>query len=271
MVKLPLIRIWRYTALAFFGLTNTVPLASDLTTPSLADIQLTFVHKKTKDNSQPLLTLRPKGKEGKYLRKTPKPENLKPARELIMNNKQLNETSKFLSCILRHEPHAIGLQLDAEGWADINSLILGAAKNGHTLDFIIIKTVVNTSDKKRFTLSEDGQRIRAAQGHSTSSVDLQHQEKEPPEFLYHGTATRFLGSIFQHGLIAGSRHHVHLSQDTLTAITVGRRYGKPVILKIKSLHMYQQGFKFFQAENNVWLTEGVPIEFISNQDASPES
>ncbi|KAF6666605.1 RNA 2'-phosphotransferase [Pantoea sp. EKM101V] len=180
-----------------------------------------------------------------------------------MSNKQLNEISKFLSYILRHEPHTIGLQLDAEGWADINSLITGAANEGHILDLALIQTIVNSSDKKRFTLSDDGQRIRAAQGHSAPNVNLQHREKEPPELLYHGTATRFIESIFQQGLIAGSRHHVHLSQETRTAIVVGQRYGKPVLLEIESQRMYQHGYKFFQAENGVWLTETVPINFIS--------
>lgn len=179
-----------------------------------------------------------------------------------MNNKQFNEISKFLSYILRHEPHAIGLELDTEGWADINSLITGAAKEGRVLDQTAIHKVVNNSDKKRFTLSDDGQRIRAAQGHSAPDVNLQHIEKEPPEFLYHGTATRFLESIFQQGLISGSRHHVHLSQDIPTAIAVGQRYGKPVVLKTEALRMHQQGFKFFQAENGVWLTSHVPMSFI---------
>ncbi|MFT9417154.1 RNA 2'-phosphotransferase [Acetobacter sp.] len=55
------------------------------------------------------------------------------------------------------------------------------------------------------------------------SVSLQYVEKEPPEFLYHGTATRFLESIRQQGLIAGARHHVHLSQDITTATAVGQR------------------------------------------------
>ena len=183
-----------------------------------------------------------------------------------MSIKQLNEISKFLSYVLRHEPQAIGLQLDSEGWADIDSLIAGAAKDGRTLDIALIQAVVSSSDKKRFTISDDGLRIRAVQGHSTASVSLQHVEKEPPEFLYHGTATRFLESIRQQGLIAGSRHHVHLSQDIATAIAVGQRYGKPVVLKIEALRMHQQGFKFFQAENGVWLTNHVPANMVSEQD-----
>ncbi|WP_371414271.1 RNA 2'-phosphotransferase [Rahnella sp. Larv3_ips] len=180
----------------------------------------------------------------------------------IMDSKTLNETSKFLSYILRHKPDTIGLQLDIEGWADINSLIIGAAKEGRVLDQTIIQTVVNSSDKQRFTLSEDGQCIRAVQGHSTPDVNLQHIEKKPPELLYHGTATRFLESILQQGLIAGSRHHVHLSQDITTAVAVGQRYGKPAVLKVEALRMHQQGFNFFQAENGVWLTNHVPNFFI---------
>lgn len=181
-----------------------------------------------------------------------------------MSTQQLNETSKFLSYsyVLRHDPQAIGLQLDNEGWADIDALIAGAAKDGRTLDIALIQAVVRSSDKKRFSISEDGQRIRAVQGHSTANVSLQHIEKEPPDFLYHGTATRFLEPIRQQGLIAGNRHHVHLSQDLQTAVTVGQRYGKPVVLTIEALRMHQQGFKFFQAENWVWLSSHVPPSFI---------
>lgn len=180
-----------------------------------------------------------------------------------MNTKHLNETSKFLSYVLRHEPEAIGLQLDSDGWVRIDILIECATNNGRFLDNALVQSVVDSSDKKRFGISEDGQRIRAVQGHSTASVKLQHMEKEPPEFLYHGTATRFLEPIRQQGLIAGSRHHVHLSQDITTAFTVGKRYGKPVVLKIEALRMHQQGFKFFQAENGVWLTARVATRFIN--------
>lgn len=181
-----------------------------------------------------------------------------------MTDKQLNDVSKFLSYVLRHEPHSIGLMLDSEGWADIDSLIAGAATAGRTLNRETIEAVVASSDKKRFALSPDGYRIRAVQGHSTADVNINHVQKTPPETLYHGTATRFLDSIRQQGLIAGSRHHVHLSQDVPTATAVGQRYGTPVILQVRALAMHEQGFAFYQAENGVWLTEQVPVQFIEN-------
>jgi putative RNA 2'-phosphotransferase len=177
-------------------------------------------------------------------------------------SKQHTEISKFLSFVLRHKPEAIGLTLDAEGWADIDLLIACANQSGQALTRTLLQEVVQTSDKKRFTVSEDGLRIRAAQGHSTQGVAIAHVEKRPPEFLYHGTATRFLDSIREKGLLPGSRHYVHLSEDEETATAVGQRYGKPGVLKVKALLMAEQGFKFYQAENGVWLIESVPAAFI---------
>ncbi|KAG8154326.1 RNA 2'-phosphotransferase [Burkholderia catarinensis] len=174
--------------------------------------------------------------------------------------------SKYLSYLLRHEPQAIGLQLDPEGWADIGELIAGAARHGHRLDRATIETVCATSDKQRFALSDDGRRIRAVQGHSTSVVQRRYPAAQPPERLYHGTATRFLDSIRAQGLKPGARHHVHLSPDIRTALAVGTRYGVPVILEIDAQRMHRQGHTFFVAENGVWLTDAVPAECLTPID-----
>lgn len=180
----------------------------------------------------------------------------------LVKNQQLIEVSKFLSYVLRHEPHTVGLQLDREGWGAIAALIAGAKTAGKELDLEQIRAVVNSSDKKRFAISEDGLRIRAVQGHSTDTVAIKYIKRVPPESLYHGTASRFLDSILIKGLLPGQRHHVHLSEDISIATSVGQRHGKSVILKIEALQMHHQGFAFFQAENGVWLTEHVPASFI---------
>lgn len=174
--------------------------------------------------------------------------------------------SKFLSLVLRHKPEAIGLTLDEQGWADIDELVDKANRSdqGITLTRSLLQDVVDSSDKKRFTVSENGQKIRAAQGHSVD-IDLQLKPVEPPEFLYHGTATRFLDSILKEGLKPQQRQHVHLSKDVETATAVGQRYGKPVILTIKALLMHEQGFSFYLSENGVWLTDAVPKAYITIQ------
>jgi putative RNA 2'-phosphotransferase len=176
--------------------------------------------------------------------------------------KDYEKTSKFLSYVLRHKPEAIGIKLDKDGWTDMENLIVCANNNGEHLTKELIIKVVETNDKKRFSLSENKKYIRAEQGHSTLSVDIQYEEKVPPKFLYHGTATRFLDSIKQEGLKAVSRQYVHLSVNEQTAFEVGKRHGKPIVLKIKAEEMYLRDFKFYLSDNNVWLTKNIPTKYI---------
>lgn len=124
--------------------------------------------------------------------------------------------------------------------------------------------IVEKNDKKRFSISSDGQKIRANQGHSIN-VNLALKTIEPPTILYHGTATRFLDAILMEGLKAGSRQHVHLSESIDIATEVGKRYGKPTILLINALEMHKKGHQFYLSENGVWLTKNVPVNYISCQ------
>lgn len=177
---------------------------------------------------------------------------------------ELVKVSKFLSLILRHKPEEIGLSLDAEGWADIEKLLRLASQRGQRLTRSVLDEVVESNDKKRFVISEDGLRIRAQQGHSIS-IDLGLAPQQPPTLLFHGTATRFLESILRQGLLPGRRQHVHLSPDEETAVKVGQRHGKPAVLRIASGTMFDQGHVFYLSGNGVWLTEHVPPAFIEFQ------
>ena len=187
-----------------------------------------------------------------------------------MQNNELNEQqrksiSKFLSLILRHRPEQIGLTLDKNGWADIGELLAKAGRHNRTglcITREVLMEVVATNDKKRFTVSENGSRIRAAQGHSTRQVQIEHQAAEPPAVLYHGTVEKHLPSIRGQGLHGVSRHYVHLSADEETAVKVGARHGKPVVLRIDTAAMTAAGHKFYLADNGVWLTESVPPQYI---------
>ena len=181
------------------------------------------------------------------------------------------QLSKFLSLVLRHKPDAIGLELDSQGWADIEQLIDKAHAAGTKFDRAELLHVVETSDKKRFSVSADGLRIRAAQGHSVS-VELGLSPKEPPPVLFHGTATRFVEAIRQQGLKPQARQQVHLSLDKETARRVGERHGKPHVFEVDALAMHASGFKFYLADNRVWLTDRVPPEFLAaSSSAADES
>ncbi len=168
------------------------------------------------------------------------------------------EISKFLSLVLRHKPETIGIKLDSNGWVDVDELISKMQK-GITKE--ILEEIVLTNDKQRFAFNEDKTKIRANQGHSLN-IDLGLKESTPPDMLYHGTAERFIKSIMETGIKKNSRRHVHLSENTETAVSVGNRYGKPVLLKVDTKRMSVDGYKFYVSENNVWLTDSVPVKYI---------
>jgi putative RNA 2'-phosphotransferase len=178
-----------------------------------------------------------------------------------MTSQQLTSTSKFLSLVLRHQPSAIGLSLDAGGWVSIDELLAKAALANHTLSRALLEEVVETSDKKRFAISEDGLRIRANQGHSVN-IDLGLAPLTPPARLYHGTASRFLDAVLAEGLTKRQRQHVHLSENRDTAISVGTRYGEPVLLAVDAQRMSADGHLFYRSDNNVWLTDHVPAAYL---------
>jgi len=172
-------------------------------------------------------------------------------------DQRLLRTSKFLSKVLRHAPESVGLTLDEAGWVGVDDLLEAMRGAGVALDRATLDRVVGENDKQRFALSADGRRIRASQGHSVR-VELGLQAQTPPEVLYHGTADRNLESIRRDGLRPGRRTHVHLSADTETAVAVGRRHGRAVVLRVLAGRMHAAGHAFYRSDNGVWLVDAVP-------------
>lgn len=168
-----------------------------------------------------------------------------------------------MSLILRHKPDAIGITLDEHGWANVDELIAGIAKDNE-FNMEILEEIVRTDEKQRYSFNTDKTLIRANQGHSIP-VDVELEEKEPPEILWHGTGEKFVASIDAQGLIPKSRLYVHLSKDEETAVKVGTRHGKPVLYKVKAGEMFREGYKFYLSVNGVWLTEEVPVKYLEKQ------
>lgn len=173
----------------------------------------------------------------------------------------MSQVSKFLSLVLRHQPQRIGITLDDAGWTDVGALLVALAAHGTHLTRDQLAAIVAGSDKQRFAMSEDGERIRANQGHSVQ-IELGLPDAVPPARLYHGTYADAVASIHSTGLHKGARHAVHLASEVSTATTVGMRRGAPVILTIRADEMVAEGLRFQQSANGVWLTDAVPARFI---------
>ncbi|HCI2563749.1 TPA: RNA 2'-phosphotransferase [Clostridioides difficile] len=172
-----------------------------------------------------------------------------------------DKLSIFISLILRHKPETIGIKLDDYGYADVNELIEKINNTGRNINIEILEQIVKEDNKQRYSFNDDRSKIRANQGHSIN-VNVELRELEPPKCLYHGTATRFLENIKKEGIIRQSRLYVHLSNDIDTAVKVGKRHGVPVVLKINTGKMYENGYKFYLSENNIWLCKYIPFEYV---------
>lgn len=176
-------------------------------------------------------------------------------------DRTLTQASKFLSLILRHKPETIHISLDEQGWASVSELIANTQQSDVVFSEELLQEIVAKCNKQRFEFNDDGSKVRCHQGHSLD-IELGLEVTKPPEYLYHGTASRFLERIMSEGLRKQKRHHVHLSPDVETATAVGSRYGKPVILKIHAGKMFEDGHTFYVSGNGVWLTDSVAPEYL---------
>lgn len=181
-------------------------------------------------------------------------------------DKKSKRISKTLSYYLRHRPDKISIFVDEYGgWTDVREL-LGKWNEFHLnlpLTLEELELVVEDSDNKRFSFNEDKTLIRANQGHSIP-VQLGLDDVEPPDMLYHGTPTDKADIILIEGLKKMRRHDVHLSPTYLRAIEVGsRRSNRVTVFLIDALEMFNEGYRFQCTVNGVWLTNHVPVTYIT--------
>ncbi|MDP9384937.1 MAG: RNA 2'-phosphotransferase [Actinomycetota bacterium] len=170
-----------------------------------------------------------------------------------MGRRRAVTVSKFLARHLRHAPQAIGLELDAAGWAEVGALFDACTRAGFPITREELDAAVHAPGKRRYAYDATGTRIRAVQGHSVE-VELGYPPAVPPVVLYHGTHPGALDTILASGLAPMGRRHVHLSPDVATARQVGARRGRPVVLAVDAAALHAAGQAFYRAENGVWLT-----------------
>lgn len=172
-----------------------------------------------------------------------------------------NQRSKLLAYLLRHKPESANLTLNKEGWCSLTQIIANTDFNLSEL-----QQIVASDNKGRYSFDDETHptSIRANQGHSASKVKLTFEKAVPPTVLYHGTTDQAFKSIAKTGILPMSRHHVHLSHDRETAVNVGNRRRKGlVILRIDAKQMLADGVQFFKSKNGVWLVESVAVKYIT--------
>lgn len=178
---------------------------------------------------------------------------------------QSQQLTRMLSHALRHNPDEHFLDMDCEGWAAVEDVLLAVRchkSQWRRFSRAQLLEVATTAFGNRFEIS--GDRIRALYGHTVPFVET-GIERIPPTVLFHGTTIHAYESIKQNGLNPMVRRYVHLTTDYRYAIGVGEAKvdGESICLEIAAQAAYRMGQRFWQANNHVWLTSAVATEFIS--------
>jgi putative RNA 2'-phosphotransferase len=175
----------------------------------------------------------------------------------------LTKLSKFLALMLRHKADSFNLELDEEGFTDVDSVWKHVTKRFQgRYSYTDLLTVVEGDEygKKRYEIRNG--RIRALYGHGAVTA-ISYPAVEPPDSLFHGTTPQALESIRKIGLKALGRQYVHLGTnlDRVTRVAA-RRTKTPIILHVRAKAAYQSGMIFHNPEPEHYLTREVPPEFI---------
>lgn len=171
--------------------------------------------------------------------------------------------SKLLSLMLRHRPQEFDVEVDEQGFADLDDVVAALQRKDANIGHDDVEAVVEGTDKKRFEIV-DG-RVRARYGHSFR-VDLGLDPVEPPEFLYKGVHPKDLDGTLSNGLKPFDRQYVHLSYEADVAARLGR--GGNAVVRIDARDAHAGGVEFFDCGPTV-LTEMVPAEYLELEREAP--
>ncbi|KAJ1666662.1 tRNA 2'-phosphotransferase [Coemansia sp. RSA 1813] len=175
--------------------------------------------------------------------------------------------SKLLSYILRHGAAKEGLQLREDGSISLKNLC--SIERLQNTPFEQIKRIVDTNDKKRYTLfeeaAEDGSKewfIRATQGHTIEIKRpplVKLTAETLPKCIVHGTTRDKIPLIKQTGLSRMRRTHIHfapgLSSDK--GVISGMRTTANAFVWVDGLRAMEDGIDFYLSENGVILSSGL--------------
>jgi len=199
---------------------------------------------------------------------------------------RMTQVSKALTQVLRHKAANIGLHIRPDGYIVLDEVLSCSMMKKYKPTLEEIQAIVKTSDKQRFTLTEDSGSllIRANQGHSMQEVqdELLLERLQPasegggasmlPAQVVHGTYLRHWPSIQKRGLLAGGtkgerfRKHVHFATGLPHDghVISGMRESCELAIYLDVERALDRGLPLYRSANEVILSPGfdgaVPAE-----------
>jgi len=185
--------------------------------------------------------------------------------------------SKTLSYLLRHGAKNENVKITDQGWITIEDLVLyfRTRTDIKQITQADLYATVEGNDKKRFELSSDRLSMRAVQGHSMDSVQIDSFQElsvdNLPKQVYHGTYMKFKSAILKKGLSRMGRQHIHMcvglpssSHDVISGM---RGSCDCYIVLDPTTIVKDLGLKFYRSTNGVILCPGneagvIPPEYL---------
>jgi putative RNA 2'-phosphotransferase len=190
----------------------------------------------------------------------------------LMNDRELDHLGRILTGILRHFPDRYGLPVDPHGWVSLPAIVRAIAQKHpvyHWLRVPHLVAIAETDAKGRYEVRDD--EIRATYGH-TLEIALDLPTENIPEHLYYPVTTEEATIVLEVGLKPSDRKMVHLSKTAADAKAAGTvRTPTPVILEIDVAKAQGAGIVIMRAGKTVFLTEGVPSEYLRRWEGVFES
>ncbi len=175
---------------------------------------------------------------------------------------RLIRLSRALAHALRHAPQRYDFDVDEEGWVLIDD-VLNALKKERAWKNIKradLEDMIAKSAKTRYELR--GDRVRAVHAQSPAAPVAMRPER-PPLILYHGADPEHADKIKVEGLSCMTHKHVPLATTPEEALEASRLKTKdPIILNIDAHRAYESGVPFYKDNDQIWLAENVPPEYI---------
>jgi len=181
--------------------------------------------------------------------------------------------SRFLMYVLGHRPDEFGLFPDEEGFIPLKEL-LAAVKEEEGWSFLReshLEELLREPESRAFETRDKTIRVRPG----NSALELgPPPSSSPPALLYHAARRKAYPIILEHGLRPGARPWTPLFTSKEMALRVGRRRDpEPVLLTIQAGRAEARGTTFHRFQENIFLVESIPAEFITGpplpQEKSP--
>ena len=183
--------------------------------------------------------------------------------ELILPKEKVEKLGKFISGILRHFPDKFGLNMDENGWVNLESLARVVRKKYRWANVWLIKALVYSDEKQRYELKND--MIRARYGHSID-VKLNDLPQAEEDVLYYGTSEEEAHRMLEIGIKPVNQRYVHLSTTIEKSREVASiRTDTPIVLEIDARKAREDGIRIVKANDQIALAEEIPAKYIKRQ------